>query len=347
MFGSSCVKFGCPFKHPSSRPTDCPDGEHCDKAKCPLHHPKTRQIKQYEPHNPCALSFSGMRKNVTPRRSHGHVSRFTPRMTPRFTPRMTPRPSLRDSRTLRVPRVSSASNRLIVRSPMVIPTPNSRPITGYFAATLKSCAHGASCTNYGCTYKHPASRAAECDLGTDCEHAECTRLHPLNVNGTGAADAGFVVGQKVQAKFLPTSIKWSDATIHRIRGSALTLQFSGFEDAFEVPLRRLRLAQTDEPHTNRPPTPPLTPPPNPSSLSDLQQLECLKQAAVAREDFVAAQQVKQRIDVVKRVAELQKQKQKAVAEENFLLAMQLKQQIAKLDVATPGHGEGEGAYEAK
>lgn len=246
----------------------------------------------------------------------------------------------RGSHSARAKSTSRYSDRIIVRSPMVVPSPNNRPRTGYLAATSKPCVHGTACAKYGCTYKHPASRATNCTRGNDCTDSDCTQLHPLNVHGTGAIDAGFAVGQQVQAKFLPNSKKWSDATILHMRGSALTLQFNGFSDAFEVPLRHVRpVGNANEQSPTPTPTPvcpcsppPSTPPPprSSSSLSDLQQLEQLKQAAVAREDFVVAEQIKQRIATVRKITDLREQKQQAVSKENFMLAMNLKTQIDSL-----------------
>jgi len=151
------------------------------------------------------------------------------------------------------------------------------------------------------------------------------------MDGTAAIDAGFTLGQRVQAKFLPNSSKWSDATIHHICGSVVTLQFDGFDDVFKIPIRRVRPPQTV--HDIFTPVCPCTPPPpqSASSLADLTQLERLKQEAVQREDFLTAQQLKQRIATVKFIANLRQQKQQAVVDENFLLAIDLKKQIADLD----------------
>jgi len=299
-FGSLCIKFGCPFKHPPSRPRDCPDGEFCAEAKCPLHHPKSRV---------CVCSEVGT--SITPRHS--------------------PIPHARSPRT-----PTRYLNRKIVRSPMVKPSPNSRPTTGYFAATTKPCTRGAKCVKYGCTYKHPPSRVLDCPVGIGCADTSCVRLHPLNEHGTGAIDAGFATGQRVQAKYLPNSAKWSHATILHICGSVLTLQFEGFADTFAVPLRRVRRVRRPSmamsPRGSPPPTPPPTPrsppPPRaPSSLPDVEELERLKRAAVTREDFLEAAQIKTRIEHVREIAVLKQRKQKAVCEEDFLLAMDLKNKI--------------------
>lgn len=130
------------------------------------------------------------------------------------------------------------------------------------------------------------------------------------------------MGQRVQAKFLPNSTKWSHATIRHICGSTLTLQFDGFPDAFQVPMRRVHRATT----AMSPRTPP-PPPRSPSSLPDVEELQRLKRAAVMREDFLVAAQIKIRIANVEQIALLEQRKQKAVSEEDFLLAMDLKKQI--------------------
>lgn len=230
---------------------------------------------------------------------------------------------------------------------MVVVSPNNRnrPITGYFADTTKPCVHGAACVKFGCTYKHPASRVADCPKAEVCEDANCALVHPLNDEDEMAAvNAGFAVGQRVRAKFLVNSAKWSDATIHHIRGSAMTLQFDGFDDMVQIPLRRVRHRpkQPNEhltivcPHTPPPQTPP--PPRSPTSQSDIQELQRLKQAAVSREDFIVAAQIKQRIETVTKIAELERRKQQAVCDEDFLLAMDLKKEINDLGSTQPPPG---------
>jgi hypothetical protein len=220
---------------------------------------------------------------------------------------------------------------------MVVPSPNNRPTNGYFADTTKPCVHGAACVKLGCTYKHPASRVVDCPEAEVCEDTNCTLLHPLNnEDEMAAANAGFAVGQKVRAKFLASSTKWSDATIHHIRGSAMTLQFDGFTDMVQIPLNRVRhrAKQANEhlaivcPNTPPPHSPP--PPRSPSSQSDIGELQRLKQAAVSREDFLVAAQIKQRIETVTKIAELERRKQQAVCDEDFLLAMDLKKQINEI-----------------
>lgn len=42
MHGAACVKYGCPYQHPASRPRDCPDGARCQRRDvCKLHHPRS------------------------------------------------------------------------------------------------------------------------------------------------------------------------------------------------------------------------------------------------------------------------------------------------------------------
>merc|ERR1719197_74191 len=134
------------------------------------------------------------------------------------------------------------------------------------------------------------------------------------------------MGQRVQAKFLPNSTKWSHATIHHVCGSTL-----------QVPIRRVRRATNNRANDRAGATndrcaamSPLTPPPprSPSSLPDVDELQRLKRAAVMREDFLAAAQIKIRIANVEKIALLEQRKQKAVCDEDFLLAMDLKKQIA-------------------
>merc|ERR1712032_698500 len=42
MHGASCVKYGCPYTHPPTRPKDCPEGNLCKhRNTCKLHHPRS------------------------------------------------------------------------------------------------------------------------------------------------------------------------------------------------------------------------------------------------------------------------------------------------------------------
>jgi len=66
---------------------------------------------------------------------------------------------------------------------------------------------------------------------------------------------------------------------------------------------------------------------------DIDELQRLKHEAVAREEFLAAAQIKRQIVTLEKISQLQKQKQQAVDDEDFLLAMDLKKQIADLQSA--------------
>jgi len=66
---------------------------------------------------------------------------------------------------------------------------------------------------------------------------------------------------------------------------------------------------------------------------DIDELQRLKHEAVAREEFLAAAQIKRQIVNLEKISQLQKQKQQAVDDEDFLLAMDLKKQIADLQSA--------------
>merc|ERR1712018_393154 len=63
---------------------------------------------------------------------------------------------------------------------------------------------------------------------------------------------------------------------------------------------------------------------------NLMKLTSLKNAAVSKEDFLLAAQLKKQIE---KVNELETQKASAVAKEDFLLAMKLKEEIAALMTA--------------
>jgi len=163
---------------------------------------------------------------------------------------------------------------------------------------------------------------------------------------------GFKVGQSVEAQI---GGRWGEATVRRVRGAKLTVQFSGAVDVVDVSRTHVRAMAGQESKTNegltisptqttaKPLSPESrsrcsggTPPPrhrtpvDPGMSPELQELERLKRAAIEREDYLDAQRLKDRIALERCFANLQRQKTAAVRSEDFLRAQQLKQEIAEL-----------------
>jgi len=145
-------------------------------------------------------------------------------------------------------------------------------------ARCKPCMHGERCVKFGCMYSHPASRRADCRLGFRCKDASCKFLHPrrnrsaIGATSTGAdsnaeigggaggtfdsandsantstaaSPSSFRVGQRVLARFLPNSSRWSTAVVRRKLGDTLTLHFDGYDDVNDVPVHRVRAGATE------------------------------------------------------------------------------------------------------
>jgi len=142
--------------------------------------------------------------------------------------------------------------------------------------TPKMCMHGATCVKYGCTFAHPPCRPQDCPEGENCLKVKCLLHHPRSrpipqykvtpdcrygVNCTknncpfnhpamrtplpppdeSAAHAysGYQVGQQVEAQCTEDD-EWKSATVRRIRGAKLTLEFAGSADLVDVPRTRVR-----------------------------------------------------------------------------------------------------------
>merc|ERR1712110_1121630 len=65
---------------------------------------------------------------------------------------------------------------------------------------------------------------------------------------------------------------------------------------------------------------------------NMMQLERLKQAAIAKENYLLANELKQRME---KVNNLERKKAAAVREEDFLLAMEIKKEITNLLTMAP------------
>lgn len=136
--------------------------------------------------------------------------------------------------------------------------------------------HGATCVKYGCTFAHPPCRPQDCPEGENCLKVKCllhhprsrpipqykatpdcrygihcTKIacpfnHPVTHSPRPPPDAspalaysGYQVGQVVEAQHTGDE-EWKAATVRRIRGAKLTLQFAGSDDFVDVPRTRIR-----------------------------------------------------------------------------------------------------------
>lgn len=136
--------------------------------------------------------------------------------------------------------------------------------------------HGATCVKYGCTFAHPPCRPRDCPAGENCLKVKCLLHHPRSrpipqykatpdcrygVNCTktacpfnhpvtrsprppldkeaGPAYSGYQVGQEVEAQ-CGDDEEWKSATVRRIRGAKLTIQFSDTEELVDLPRTRVR-----------------------------------------------------------------------------------------------------------
>lgn len=224
----------------------------------------------------------------------------------------------------------------------------------------KPCIHAAACVKYGCKYAHPPGRKPECRFGYNCTKVGCPKLHPRPKRGSQVmtTQQDFFVGQQVQAQY-NIGATWRLANVCCVKRSCVSLRFNGWQDVNDIPLDRVRHVpqmQADRRPASRlsafisrgaAVTSPQQHKPNarimrtqsssksgvprkPRPSAAVQQLQALKQAAVAQENFLMAADLKQQIQ---KVVELEVKKTAAVNKEDFLAAMQIKKQIEELTQA--------------
>ena len=100
---------------------------------------------------------------------------------------------------------------------------------------------------------HPRTRdipqykaTPECRYGVHCTKTACPFNHPIAYSPRPPPDksaarsySGYQVGQDVEAQ-RGEDEEWKSATVRRIRGAKLTLQFAGSDDLVDVPRTRVR-----------------------------------------------------------------------------------------------------------
>lgn len=320
MHGASCVKFGCPYTHPSDRPRDCPDGDKCQRRDvCKLHHPRTNSeiVCPYGLHcDKPSCPFAHDTANTT--------TRFR-------------KPCMHGS--------------FCVKFGCGYAHPPGR---------RQECEFGIMCTDESCLKLHPRPRKqsssstpkfqvgqqveAQYTVGGAWRSANVLRVEPCSLvlqfmGWSDSVDIPFArirqqkpVVNKQKLDFPPGFGSFAS------RGAAVAAPLS--------PSRNLAVCKVVVTPPSSPPrnstlrqvfTPKSSPPRNFAShkvvstrtnkSDNLIHLQRLKQAAVLNEDFLLANRLKQQI---KELNHLEIQKADAVRKEDFLVAMDIKERISQL-----------------
>lgn len=320
MHGASCVKYGCPYAHPDARPKDCPDGDQCQRRDvCKLHHPRSNKeitcpfgLRCQKPHCPFA---------------HG-VAKTTLFCKPC-------KPCMHGA--------------FCVKFGCGYAHPPGR---------REECEFGVLCTNTSCTKLHP--RPSKKSAPSQRERVPKSSWSPKFYVGQ-QVEAQYRVGanwrlanvlQMNACSFTLHFLGFDDSVdipVDRIRhrrvSEALTKSdippgFGSFisrgaavaaTGSPSLPSASVRKSPNSVFLRKRPISPSkrsISPSKRTTSQSDnLRHLEGLKRAAIMREDFLLANELKQRI---KKVGDLELEKTAAVREEDFLRAMNIKTQIDEL-----------------
>lgn len=218
------------------------------------------------------------------------------------------------------------------------------------------CPDGDSCTIFECSMHHPRSRAIPqfkhvryCRYGVECKQVCCPFRHPTPITPPRCRKVypectGFKLGQVVQVQV--DGSEWTNAKIRHIRGAKLTVQVDGCEDTVDV--SRMYVQQSPTMNEGRIEESKITEeaPANSNILAangqsavseisqDLSSLLELKLVAIEQEDYLEAQRLKLRIEVLREVEKLKLQKAEAVRQEDFLQAQQIKNQLKILEQKT-------------
>jgi len=321
MHGASCVKYGCPYKHPSERPRDCPDGARCQKRDvCKLHHPRSS--------NEIACPFGMHCDKLNCTFAH-NVSKAPTRFQ---------KPCMHGA--------------FCVKFGCGYAHPPGR---------RAECEFGVLCTDETCQKLHPrASKKdvsnstepkfkigqqvqAQYNVGATWRLANVLAVQSYTatlqfVGWTDTVDVPFERIKDTQAAssemFLPSSVKLSAGSTDIPPG------FGSLISRGAAVARPALLSNS--PRTASPRIPRLSPKSvmpkkiirnSPKFESEnMMQLERLKQAAIAKENYLLANELKQRME---KMNNLERKKAAAVRKEDFLLALEIKKEITDLLTMTP------------
>jgi len=321
LHGASCVKYGCPYKHPSDRPKDCPDGARCQKRDvCKLHHPRScSEIA-------CPFGLHCDKPNCT----YAHDVSKTPT---RFQ-----KPCMHGA--------------FCVKFGCGYAHPPGR---------RQECEFGVRCTNAACIKLHP--RASKKKVGVS-NPAKPKFQIGQQVQAQFRAGGTWRLANVLEVKgYIATLqfIGWTDAvdipferikdTLEEINPILLPTNQKSAESAHIPPgfgSLISRGAAVARPPNSPPriPASPRIPHLSPKPVTrrtiarksqkfesdNMMQLERLKQAAIAKENYLLANELKQRME---KVNNLERKKAVAVREEDFLLAMGIKKEITNLLTMAP------------
>lgn len=317
MHGASCVKYGCPYQHPAARPRDCPDGARCQRRHvCKLHHPRSSS------EIPCPFGMHCDKPNCT-------FAHDVSKTSTRFQ-----KPCMHGA--------------FCVKFGCGYAHPPGR---------RQECEFGVLCTDKNCQKLHPrASKKVDMSNSTgpkfkigqqvQAQYTVGATWRLANVlavqsytatlqffGWSDSVDVPFERIKDVQAAstpmLLPSSLKLSPGSARVPPGFGSLISRGA---AVGRPASRPK-----SPRIGSPRIPRLSPksmrkkiirssPPKFES-ENMMELERLKQAAIAKENYLVANELKQQME---KLNNLERKKAAAVRKEDFLLALEIKKEITDL-----------------
>jgi len=313
MHGGSCIKYGCTFIHPPSRPKDCPHGANCRLKTCKLHHPRSNKE--------VACRFGSQCDNSLCPFSH---------------------PSERTTNAIRKNRTPCMHGAFCVKFGCTYVHPPERK---------QECELGVNCNDVSCCKLHPLPKKqvnpksnfvvgqqveAQYNVGSSWRLATvCSSVQSVvTLQFVGWDDVKEIPLERIRhvPEYKSTqSVDIPPGFSFISRGSAVGLSSPKRRPSAIAP----RLSPVTSPRLSSPKRLPSATSPTPSSKyykpkiksDNLIYLERLKQQAIQQEDYLLAAKLKVQIQ---KIAELEIQKDIAARKEDFLLAMEIKEQIINL-----------------
>lgn len=328
MHGASCVKYGCPYQHPAARPRDCPDGARCQRRDvCKLHHPRSSSEIS------CPFGMHCDKPNCT-------FAHDVSKTSTRFQ-----KPCMHGAFCVKFG-------------------------CGYAhpAGRRQECEFGVLCTDKNCQKLHPrASKKVDMSNSTGPKFKIGQQVQAQYTVGATWRLANVLAVQSYTATL--QFFGWSDSVdvpFERIKdvqaaSTPMLLPSSsklspgsacvppGFGSLISRGAAVARPAsRPNSPRIGSPRIPRLSPksmrkkiirssPPKFES-ENMMELERLKQAAIAKENYLVANELKQQME---KLNNLERKKAAAVRKEDFLLALEIKKEITDLLTKTTPCGPTE------
>lgn len=308
MHGATCVKYGCTFAHPPCRPRDCPAGENCLKVKCLLHHPRSRPIPQYKATPNCRYGVN-CTKTACP---FNHPVAYSPRPPPETT--------------------------------------GARAYSGYQVGQNVEAQSGDDKEWKSAIVRRIRGAKLTVQFVGSDDLVDVSRTSVRDPDDPDKEAAVIASDTLVCEEILPTATSVIKICMHGVACVKYGCTFAhppgrpadcpDGENCMEVqcalhhprtrPLPQYKPAVVSLMAASAPIAPPEPATPRPAVMSpELEELHAKKVEAIAREDYMEAQNIKVQMLKLVQLEKLARQKQAAVHNEEYLRAMELKSKLVE------------------